>query len=167
MSEEGHRPAPRAVRDDDAQDLFGLVALCFAGFPGCFVDPHDDMPDLARPATWWAERGGAFWVVEDARGRIAACVALDHPRPGTAELHRLYVRPDQRRRGLGEELVRLVEDTARQRGASTVTFWSDTRFLDAHRLYGRLGYRDLGRSRELGDVSASVEKLFEKVGVQG
>jgi putative acetyltransferase len=152
----------RPARDEDAQDLFGLLALCFAAYPGCFVDPHDDLPDLRQPGSSFAKKGGAFWVVEDERGRICACVAVDLPQPGTAEMHRLYVRPDQRRRGLGETLVRLVEDHARGQGAHRIFFWSDTRFTNAHRLYQRLGYAAVGGTRDLGDISNSVEYRFEK-----
>ena len=152
----------RLADDGDAQDLFGLLALCFAEYPGCYVDPHDDLPDLRRPGTSFAARGGAFWVVEDARGRVCACVAVDHPEPNTAELHRLYVRPDCRRQGLGQQLVALVEDHARNHGARHVFFWSDTRFTDAHRLYERLGYVRDGRTRDLGDISNSVEFRFDK-----
>jgi len=152
----------RLADDGDAQDLFGLLALCFAEYPGCYVDPHDDLPDLRRPGASFAERGGAFWVVEDARGRVCACVAVDYPEPNTAELHRLYVRPDCRRQGLGQQLVALVEDHARNHGARHVFFWSDTRFTDAHRLYERLGYVRDGRTRDLGDISNSVEFRFDK-----
>jgi ribosomal protein S18 acetylase RimI-like enzyme len=155
-------PAVRLARDDDAQDLFGLLALCFAEHTGCFVDPHDDLPDLLAPGSAFAAKGGAFWVVEDVRGRVAACIAVDFPDPDTAELHRLYVRLDARRRGLGARLVGLVEERARGQGASRVVFWSDTRFTDAHRLYERLGYERRPETRELGDISGSVEARFEK-----
>jgi GNAT superfamily N-acetyltransferase len=155
--------AIRPVRDDDAQDLYGLLTLCFAAFPGCFTDPHGDLPDLRAPATHIAQKpGGAFWVVEDGRGRVGACVCVDFPEPGTAELHRLYVRPDLRRHGLGARLVRLVESHARAAGAGQVVLWSDTRFTDAHRLYERLGYLRAPGTRDLGDVSNSVEYFFEK-----
>jgi putative acetyltransferase len=101
-------------------------------------------------------------VVEDESGRVCACVSVDFPRSGTAELHRLYMRPDQRGRGLGSFLVRAVEHHARGKGAGRMFFWSDTRFTDAHRLYKRLGYRQADGLRELGDISNSSEYHFEK-----
>jgi putative acetyltransferase len=152
----------RPARDDDAQELFGLIALCFAAYPGCYVDPHDDLRDLLGPVAAGARRGGRFWVVEDRRGRVGACVSVDFPDPGTAELHRVYVRPDLRRRGLAARLVGLAESEACARGARRMVFWTDTRFLDAHRLYRRLGYRPTGIERELGDISHSREYRFEK-----
>ncbi len=152
----------RPAADGDAQDLFGLLALCFAEYPGCFVDPHDDLPDLRAPGSSFERRGGAFWVVEDERGRICACVAVDFPEAGAAELHRLYVRPDQRGNGLGGSLVRKVESHAREQGAKRIFFWSDTRFTTAHRLYQRLDYAQVDGQRDLGDISNSVEYRFEK-----
>jgi ribosomal protein S18 acetylase RimI-like enzyme len=152
----------RPVRDSDAQDLFGLMTLCFADYPGCYVDPHDDLADLHAPAAAIAKRGGRFWVVEDGRGRVGACASIDLPSRRLAELHRVYVRHDLRRRGLAQMLVALAEDEASARGASRIFFWSDTRFLTAHRLYQCLGYRATGEERSLGDISNSREYRFEK-----
>ncbi len=152
----------RPVRDEDAQELLGLIALCFAEYPGCFVDPHDDLADLVKPAASAAAQGRRFWVVEDGARRIGACVSLDYPRAGTAELHRVYVRRDMRRRGLAGKLVALAESEARAQGANRLFFWSDTRFLGAHRFYEQLSYRRTGEERDLGDVSHSREYRFEK-----
>ncbi|WP_187144269.1 GNAT family N-acetyltransferase [Microvirga massiliensis] len=152
----------RLVENRDAQDLFGLLALCFAEYPGCFVDPHCDLADLREPAAATAEREGAFWVIEDHAGRICACIAVDFPEARVMELHRLYVRPDRRRRGLAARLVETAEAFARARGSTHVVLWSDTRFRDAHRLYERLGYCQTGKVRDLGDISHSVEHHFEK-----
>jgi putative acetyltransferase len=158
-----NQPVIRPVRDGDAQDLYGLIAICYADYPGCFVDPHDDLPDLRAPSTSYDRTGGAFWAVEDERGRVCACVAVDFPERETAELHRLYVRPDQRGRGLGSRLVHQAEAHARSNGAGRIMLWSDTRFVTAHRLYTRLGYVKAEEQRQLADISQSVEYRFEKV----
>jgi putative acetyltransferase len=117
---------------------------------------------LRAPGRSFGEKGGAFWVAEDERGQVCGCIAIDYPADRAGELHRLYVRPDLRRRGLGERLIRLAEDHARERGARNMFFWSDTRFTNAHRLYTRLGYARAEATRALGDVSRSVEYRFEK-----
>nr|WP_281433496.1 GNAT family N-acetyltransferase [Microvirga splendida] len=139
-----------------------MIAICYVDYPGCFVDPHEDLPDLRAPGTAYRETGGAFWAVEDERGRVCACVAVDFPDSGTAELHRLYVRPDQRGRGLGSRLVHRAEAHARSNGAARMVLWSDTRFVTAHRLYARLGYVQAGEQRQLADISQSAEYRFEK-----
>ncbi|MBV9755388.1 MAG: GNAT family N-acetyltransferase [Hyphomicrobiales bacterium] len=163
----GRDPSSRAltirpVRDEDAQELLGLIALCFAEYPGCLVDPHDDLADLVKPASAAAEKNRCFWVVENGAGRIGACVSLDYPHAEIAELHRVYVRPDMRRRGLAGKLVALAESEARRQGARRIFFWSDTRFLAAHRFYEQLSCRLTGEERDLGDVSHSREYRFEK-----
>jgi putative acetyltransferase len=152
----------RRAEDRDAQDLFGLLTLCFAAYPGCFTDPHDDLADLRRPGAAFRGEGEAFLVLEDETGRVCACVAVDRPEPGVGELHRLYVRPDRRGRGLARDLVAVAEGIARAAGAARMRLWSDTRFLDAHRLYARLGYAPQGGTRALGDVSNSVEQGFAR-----
>jgi putative acetyltransferase len=72
------------------------------------------------------------------------------------------VRPDMRRSGLGAGLVGIVEAEARRQGARRIVFWSDTRFTNAHRLYGRMGYVRHPGERDLGDISSSREYFFEK-----
>jgi putative acetyltransferase len=153
---------PRPVTDADAQDLYGLLTLCFAEYPGCYIDPHEDMPDLLRPTSWLAGRTGVFWVVEDARTRVKACMAVDLPEKGVAELHRLYVRPDCRGQGLARGLLDDAEAWALKRGAVRLVAWSDTRFATAHALYQKRGYVRQSGSRQLNDVSNSSEFCFIK-----
>jgi putative acetyltransferase len=152
----------RPVADTDAQDLYGLLTLCFAEYPGCFVDPHEDMPDLLRPTSWLESREGGFWVVEDERARIKACIAVDLPEPGAGEMHRLYVRPDSRGQGLAKALLNRAEAWAIERGAKRLLAWSDTRFTKAHTLYESRGYIRQAETRQLNDISNSSEFCFVK-----
>jgi GNAT superfamily N-acetyltransferase len=152
----------RPVRNDDAQDLIGLITLCFADYPGCVFDPHGDMPDIIIPEQSRLAKEGQFLVVEDAHGRVCACIGVDFPDKNTAELHRLYVRPDQRGKGLGRILTERMEVFALSRKAKNMILWTDTRFTTAHALYEKRGYRRAETSRSLGDISMSREFFFEK-----
>jgi putative acetyltransferase len=81
---------------------------------------------------------------------------------GGIELRKLYVAKDARRIGLGNRLCELIESEAQRRAAAFVELWSDTRFLDAHRLYEKRGYVRGPQTRELHDISSSVEYFYRK-----
>jgi GNAT superfamily N-acetyltransferase len=161
-SENGRALLVRPARDSDAQDLIGLITLCFAEYPGCYFDPHGDMPDIVAPARSRLATEGVSLVVEDETGRVSACAGVDFPAPGVAELHRLYVRPDARGAGLASVLTTRMEGIARARGAARMTLWSDTRFTNAHALYAKRGYARDQATRSAGDISHSREFFFAK-----
>ena len=155
-------PVVRDARDEDSWELIGLIACCWAEYPGCILDVHGEEPWLLAPATSYREEGGRLWVAE-LDGRVVASVALrPAATPGGVALKSLYVARAARRRGLGDRLTALVEDEARRRGAGFVELWTDTRFEDAHRLYERRGYVRGHRTRELPDLSKSVEYYYRK-----
>jgi GNAT superfamily N-acetyltransferase len=151
----------RRVRDDDSAGLIELIGACWAEYPGCVLDIDGEEPWLRAPAAAYDGSGGTCWVVEDG-GEIVGCVGIKPLPGGAAELKGLYVAARARRRGLGERLTGLVESEAARLGASRIALWSDTRFGDAHRLYERLGYVRTGRTRELHDLSQTVEYEFVK-----
>jgi GNAT superfamily N-acetyltransferase len=146
-------PGLRPVRDDDGPALERLITGCWAEYPGCVMDVDNEEPWLRAPATAYAEKGGALWVTGD----LQACVGIRPLADRVAELKSLYVAAPARRGGLGRRLVRRAERWARERGARRIELWSDTRFLDAHRLYQRLGYEFTGATRDLHDRSNTTE----------
>src|SRR5262245_46854678 len=54
----------RDARDDDSWDLIGLIAACWADYPGCILDVHGEEPWLLRPASAYQDQGGRLWVAE-------------------------------------------------------------------------------------------------------
>lgn len=156
----------RELRADDAPAVITLVERAYAEYPGCVLDlpgVDADLPDLADV---WRAAGGRGWVVEDG-DEVVACVgltpadALPGDRGTRVELKRLYVASTHRRRGLGRALVALVERHAvDDHGAAAVELWSDSRFVDAHRLYERCGYEHTGHTRRLHDPSETTEYRF-------
>jgi predicted GNAT family N-acyltransferase len=154
------KPLPhlRLVTDGDSEALIRLIGDAWSEYPGCVLDVDGEEPWLRAPATAFH---GTFWVVtrdED----VVACVGLKPLAAGSIELKSLYVAAKARRQGLGELLTELVEQEARERGARRIELWSDGRFADAHRLYTRLGYERLPRTRELHDLSNTTEYAFAK-----
>jgi putative acetyltransferase len=153
-------PVVRRADDGDAPGVLALVDACFSEYEGCVLDTGE-MPHLLALATHFSSQGGQAWVVE-AGTEVVGTVAWRPRQLDGAELHMLYVAASARRRGLGTQLVRLVEDQARHHGAVSVELWSDTRFLDSHRLYRCLGYRQEPERRELHDLSHTIELHFTK-----
>ena len=152
----------RAVRDADADGLIELIGGVFAEYPGCVLDLPGLDADLHQPATTAMATGAGWWVLEE-DGRIVATIGAGRlADDGSVELKRLYVAPGHRRRGLARGLVALVEADARQRGATSIELWSDTRFLDAHALYTSLGYAPTGEERDLNDPSNTTEYRFTR-----
>lgn len=95
-----------------------------------------------------AVRGGRLMLlVARQAARIAGSVQLDHDtppnQPHRAEVRKLLVHPDFRRRGIGKMLMAEVERRAGLLGRSLLTL--DTRTGDkAEPLYASLGYRTAG-----------------------
>ena len=150
------RPATR----DDAPGVVALIGQVFVEY-GWIWDPPTEVPDLLDFDAHYAAPRGAFWVVTDGE-RVVGSVGVDHKAEGGAELHRLYLEPGQRGRGLGEALVALVLDWCHAQSIQRLELWSDTRFEHAHRLYERLGFRRDGERTLAGDVNGTREYRFER-----
>lgn len=155
----------RPVSDDDADALIALIGAAYAEHPGCVLDLPGVDADLTAPASSALAREVAWWVVvED--GAVVASVAHGPPvdpegREGPeVELKRLYVAGSHRRRGLASALTLAVADRAADLGAAALFAWSDTRFLDAHRMYERLGFLRSAFTRDLDDPSCTCEAHF-------
>ena len=79
-------------------------------------------------------------VVAHYKDGAAASGALRRIDDYTAELIRIYVRPEFRRQGLGEYIVRQLEHEAKLRGYVHVVLVTGLDMPAALALYGRLGY---------------------------
>lgn len=167
----------RAAEDRDSAGVIDLIARVFDEYPGCVLDVDLEEPELRAPRSSFDR----FWVLETRasgthRGAIVGCVGLGLPKPAAlpdsaalhhddgklAELKKLYLDRAWRGRRLGAQLVAVVEDEARAAGAAVLELWTDTRFVTAHAVYERLGYRRSGAERELRDLSHTTEFHFTK-----
>jgi putative acetyltransferase len=98
-------------------------------------DPGID-PDLEDPVGTYA----ALWIAEDGE-EVVGSVALREVDGGALELKRMYLRPAQRGRGLGKQLLAVALDYARQSGAGAVRLDTSERMIAAQRLYEANGFK--------------------------
>jgi putative acetyltransferase len=145
---------------DDAAAVIDLIGRVFAEY-GWIWQPVTEVPDLFDfTAHYEGERGG-FWVAR-ADGCVVASVGVERVDADTGELHRLYVDPEWRRRGLGDALVQSALEWCRVRRIGRLVLWSDTRFESSHRLYTRVGFSRHGERTVEGDINHSREYRFER-----
>ena len=154
----GVRPA--AVADSAA--VIEIVRECWTQYPGVIFDLDGELPELKDFGRHYRALGGEAWVAE-AAGRPGGCVAIaPDDQPGVWILLKLNVLPAMRRLGMATELVRHAEAFARARDAVRMVLWSDTRFVESHDFYRSLGYEMIPLTRELNDLSKTVEYRFRK-----
>ncbi|MGE8690142.1 MAG: GNAT family N-acetyltransferase [Achromobacter sp.] len=132
-------------------ELAGLLHACVQdGASVSFVLPYEPSDALMfwRDKVLPAVAGGMLmlWVVRQ-DGRVAGAVQLDCDtppnQPHRAEVRKLLVHPDFRRRGIARALLGAAEAMAARRGRSLITL--DTRTGDsAEPLYASMGYRTVG-----------------------
>jgi molybdopterin-guanine dinucleotide biosynthesis protein A/N-acetylglutamate synthase-like GNAT family acetyltransferase len=119
--------------DEHAAGFRALVSDTLAEF-GFTADPELD-PDLADPAAAYE----AVWVA--LRGeRVAGSVALRRIGPDAVELKRMYLRPEERGRGLGRRLLDTALLWAREHAVDRITLDTTERMAAAVRLYERYGF---------------------------
>ena len=98
-------------------------------------DPSLD-PDLEDPA----ETYESLWVAL-VDGDVVGSVALRADDADTLVLKRMYLRPEQRGRGLGRRLLDTALAHARSSGAKRITLDTTERMVGARALYEQYGFK--------------------------
>jgi GNAT superfamily N-acetyltransferase len=119
--------------------------------------------DSSRVDDYWS-------AVEETRARLGDVLVADvdgdvvgicqviifqhfqHTGGWCCEIESVHVREDMRSRGIGAQMLRAVEDLARQRGCDRVQLTSRNVREDAHRFYRANGY---------GQTSQGFKKFFD------
>jgi ribosomal protein S18 acetylase RimI-like enzyme len=123
---------------------------CFQGFERELASlPGDDAPPLGR------------LLLADVGDAVAGCVALRPIEAELREMKRLYVRPEFRRRGVGETLARAVIAASIEAGYSRMRLDTAPQMTEAIGLYRSLGLREIRPSR----VNPITGALFREADV--
>jgi GNAT superfamily N-acetyltransferase len=91
-------------------------------------------------------------------GSPAGCVGLRVLSSDIAEIKRMFVRPEARGRGGGSQLLRAVEEAARELGATSTRLDTRHDLIEARSLYARHGYVEIPPYNE----NPHTDHWFEK-----
>jgi putative acetyltransferase len=153
-------PAVEPAGVADAPGVIRLIGRVFAEYGFVFA-PAQEVPDLLAFDRHYAPPHGTFFVIR-AGGAVVGSVGAERLPGAAAELHRLYLDPELRGRGLGRALVEAILGWCQAEGIRHLLLWSDTRFDRAHALYARMGFRQTGEREIPGDVNQTREFRYER-----
>lgn len=140
---------PLVVRPAHPAELPTVGALTFDAYAADgFVTADDEYAATLRDASARADAAEVY-VAHDGHGEVLGTVTYcpegsayrEVAAPGEAEFRMLAVHPAARGRGVGEALVRTCMERAAEQGCRALVLSSMTTQRQAHRLYGRLGFR--------------------------
>ena len=72
-------------------------------------------PDLLDIKGNYLDCGDMFWIAVNESDRVIGCIGY-HIAANTAYLHRLFVKPSEKRKGIGTALLKIAETKLKQEG---------------------------------------------------
>jgi GNAT superfamily N-acetyltransferase len=152
----------RPATEGESAELIEVVREVFVEY-GWIFDATDELPDFVQFDKYYAGNVPAkdkpfLCAVDmpDKQGAVAGCIALKFDHEGPC-LSRVYLRKQYRGRGVGKWMVREYMEMLRLQGYGSLHLWTDTRFVPAHRMYEKVGFRMAGEIRSLHDINRSFE----------
>jgi GNAT superfamily N-acetyltransferase len=145
-------PAIRPAGIADLSAIEALVADAYAPYIQRIGEKPGPMLDDYRKHI----SEGRAHVMEDAEGIAGLLVLL--PGTDTILLDNIAVAPRAQGRGLGRALIAFAETTARIRGHSAISLYTNTAMVENIALYQRLGYTETHRVTEKGFARIYMHK---------
>jgi putative acetyltransferase len=127
-------------------DTSAIVALVreYAAWLGIDMGWQNFEQEMAQIESVYSLPKGLFWVVRDG-AKLVGCVGLKHLDATTAEVKRLYVQPAFRGQQLGEKLMLMLTDTARELGYQRLVLDTVPQTVFAQSVYQRMGFTPIAQ----------------------
>lgn len=145
----------------DAEPAASLVAAMRAEMRVLYGDLDLDAADMPKAGP--RELGppnGTFLVGIDDVGNPVCCGGLKGLPDGACEIKRMYVKPEDRGRGVARQLLSGLEGAARALGYAIARLDTGPRQRQAERIYRECGYRPVGNFNDNPVASFFGEKTL-------
>ena len=128
-----------AIRQEppDQPDVMGLIEALDAYANALYPPESNHLLDIAA----LCDPAVIFLVVRDG-GEAVGCGAVMRDPRGWGEVKRMYVRPDQRGRGIGKRVLAEIEATARDSRLPMLRLETGVHNTEALALYRRAGFAE-------------------------
>jgi putative acetyltransferase len=101
-----------------------------------------------------------FYIAYNENEDAVACGALKHFNDTTAEIKRMYVKPEYRGRGISKLILTRLEDGAKELNYNRLILETGLKQLEAMSLYSKFGYKPLQCYDK--HINDSDSRCFEK-----
>lgn len=104
------------------------------------VVPHLNEDLLDIPGSYFL-KGENFWLALNEENRVIGCIGYNRYAPDTAKLHRLYVKCDLKRQGIGTKLLMTAEQAIRDAGYRyAIVHLGGKAYFESRQFYPKHGY---------------------------
>ncbi|MCH5165803.1 MAG: GNAT family N-acetyltransferase [Clostridiales bacterium] len=101
---------------------------------------NDDLLDINNS---YFECGDRFWLAIDDNDRVIGCIGYNKYSSDTAKLHRLYVKYNLKRRGIGSELLKTAEQYMKTAGYKySIVHLGGKEYFESKQFYPKHGYAE-------------------------
>ena len=97
-------------------------------------------PDLLDIKSNYLDKGDMFWLALNG-ARVIGCVGYETINPGEARVHRLNVKPEFKRQGVGTALMQTLEKHIREKGYTKISIHTgDDKYWESKLFYKAKGF---------------------------
>lgn len=109
---------------------------------GRFPHLNDDLLDIHKNYFLCGDR---FWLAIDDNDRVIGCIGFNKYGNDTAKLHRLYVKYNLKRQGIGSQLLKTAERYMKTAGYKySVVHLGGNEYFESKQFYPKHGYIEYG-----------------------
>lgn len=111
----------------------------------CAKDALNKIPtinaDLLEIHNYYLNKGDMFWVALGENNRVIGCIGYETINPLEARVHRLYVKPEFKRQGIGSALLDTVVKFVKEKGYKKISIHlRNEKYWDSKLFYKAKGF---------------------------
>ncbi|MBE6133119.1 MAG: GNAT family N-acetyltransferase [Erysipelotrichaceae bacterium] len=98
-------------------------------------------PDLLDIKTNYFDKGDMFWIALDENNRVIGSIGYETIKPKEARIHRLYIKPELKRQGIGSALLNTLTNYVKEKGYNKLSIHTgDERYYESKLFYKAKGF---------------------------